>query len=600
MGVATQNVIGRLAASIGGYGAAAPCFEAALDVPHGGVLCALPALLAMGLLEGIDQYFPLPSGYYAADSLLMLLSFMTLKRIQSIDKLRESAPGEWGKLLGLDRIPEVRTLRDKVHVMSGIGKPYEWSANLSQCWMGDADAKDAAASSANVLCIDGHVRVYHGQQTQLPKHYVARDKLCLRATVDYWVNALDGQPFMVINQVVDPGLIRSIEEEILPLLEAQHPAFAKSAPTALVEQAEQVAHASEIADIAPIAIEGELIPAPVTRQVRHRLTLVFDREGYSPDFFQRMHDKKIACLTYHKYPGPAWPEEEFQETSVLLVNNQVVSMRLAERGICLSNGMWVREIRKLTDRGHQTPIIATDYYTPMGILASRMFARWSQENFFRYGRINFGLDKLADYRTEEITDPIQIVNPAYRALDSKVRSANGKLSRMLAQFGALNIEETIEVEKMEPFLAAKSALHEQIEEFKTDITRLKAERKATAHYVKIQDLPETDRFRKLAIASKHFIDTIKVVAYRAECAMTNIVREFMPKKDQARATIATLHATDADILPDYENKTLTVRLHHSARAHTDKVVAKLCDELSATETVFPRTDLRMIFKLGAA
>ena len=132
------------------------------------------------------------------------------------------------------------------------------------------------------------------------------------------------------------------------------------------------------------------------------------------------------------------------------------------------------------------------------------------------------------------------------------------------------------------------------------ISTLKVERKATPHYVKIQDLPEPDRFRKLATASKHFIDTIKIVAYRAECAMTNIVREVMPKPDQARALIAILHATEADIQPNYANKTLTVRLHRSARAHTDAVIAKLCDELSATETVFPQTELRMIFKLGSA
>lgn len=585
MGVATHNVIGRLAASIGGYGSAAPQFEAALDVPRGGVLCALPALLAMGLLEGTDTYFTLPPGYYAADSLLMLLAFMALNRMQSLETLRNDAPGEWGKLLGLDRVPEVRTLREKVQIMSHTGKPEEWSARLGQRWMGQTDGMDTAA--ANVLCIDGHVRIYHGQQTQLPKHYVAREKLCLRATVDYWVNALDGQPFMVINQVVDPGLIRSIEEDILPLLEARHPALAS-------------VEATKATDMALATLEGEFIPASAARRVPPRLTLVFDREGYSPEFFLRMRDKGIACLTYHKYPGPAWPEEEFQTSSVCLANGQVVSMRLAERGTCLSNGLWVREIRKLTERGHQTPILATDYLTPMAFVASRMFARWSQENFFRYARMNFGLDRLADYRTEEITDPIQVVNPAYRALDSQVRSANGKRSRLLAQFGALNVEETIDTEKMEPFLAAKSALHEQIDGLKTDIDKLKAERKATPHYVKIQDLPEADRFRKLATASKHFIDTIKIVAYRAECAMTTIVREVMPKPDQARALIATLHATEADILPDYANKTLTVRLHRSARAHTDAVIAKLCDELSATETVFPRTDLRMIFKLGSA
>lgn len=589
MGVATHNVIGRMAASIGGYGAAAPHFEAALDVPHGGVLCALPALLAMGLLEGTEKYFTLPAGYYAPDSLLMLLAFMALSRMQTIETLRGCSPGEWGNLLGLDRAPEVRTLRNKVRVMSDTGKPEEWSASLCQRWMNEVPGQ------ADVLCIDGHVRVYHGQQTQLPKHYVAREKLCLRATVDYWVNALDGQPFMVVNQVVDPGLIQSIEEQILPRLNARHPALPKPAPTV----SDVVTDASEASDVALVSVEGEVLPASEARKVRHRLTLVFDREGYSPDFFQRMRNKQIACLTYHKYPGVAWPEEEFQKASVLLVSGQVVSMQLAERGICLPNGLWLREIRKLTERGHQTAILSTDYLTTMEILASRMFARWSQENFFRYGRLNYGLDRLADYSTDEITDPIQVVNPAYRALESQVRSTNSKLSRTLAQFGALNIEQTIEADKMEPFLAAKSALHEQIEVLKTDIAKLKADRKATPHYVKIQDLPEADRFRKLATASKHFVDSIKIVAYRAECSMTNIVREFMPKPDEAKSLLCALYAAEADILPDYTNKTLTVRLHHSARAHTDLVIAKLCDEISATETVFPRTDLRMIFKLGA-
>jgi hypothetical protein len=586
MGVATHNVIGRLAASLGGCGAGAPYFEAALDVPHGGVLCALPALLAMGLLEGTEKYFTLPPGYYAPDSLLMLLAFMALSRMETIETLRDCAPGEWGKLLGLDRAPEVRTLRNKVRELSHTGKPEEWSASLCQRWM------DAAPEQADVLCIDGHVRVYHGQQTQLPKHYVAREKLCLRATVDYWVNALDGQPFMVINQVVDPGLIRSIEEEILPRLENRSPNLVQP----VVSVVEVAPDMSEASDVTPVLMEGDVLPASTAQQARHRLTLVFDREGYSPDFFERMRDKQIACLTYHKHPGAAWPEEEFQTSSVRLVSGQVVSMRLGERGVCLPNGLWLREIRKLTERGHQTAILSTDYQTTMEILASRMFARWCQENFFRYGRLNYGLDRLADYSTEEITDPIQVVNPAYRTLDSQVRSANGTLSRMLAQFGALTIEQTIDADTMEPFLVKKSALHEQIETLKTDITRLKLERRATAHYVKIQDLPEADRFRKLATASKHFVDTIKIVAYRSECSMTNIVREFMPKPDQARALLCALYAAEADILPDYTNKTLTVRLHHSARAHTDLVISKLCSELTSTETVFPRTDLRMIFK----
>ena len=556
MGVATHHIEARLAASVGALGAVLPQFEPALDVPHGGVLCALPALLAMGLLEGAEKYLTFQDGYYALDSLLILLAFMALCRMETVEELRRHAPGEWGRLLGLDRAPEVRTLRGKIHEISQDGNPKEWSASLCQRWM------ENAPGQAGVLYIDGHVRVYHGDQTALPKHYVAREKLCLRATVDYWVNAMDGQPFMVFNQVVDHGLIKAIEEDILPSLESLHPAFKD--------------------------------PAPKT----HRLTLIFDREGYSPDFFRRMRDQKIACVTYRKNVTDAWPEEEFSAQQVPLVSGQIVTQKLAERGVPLSNKLWVREIRKLTERGHQTAIIATDYHTIAPMLAGQMFARWSQENFFRYARENFGLDRLADYSTEEITDPIRVVNPAYRRLDSQVRSANGKLSRLHAKWGAKNIEKTIDSEQMALFIDEKSALQEQIEEIKGELIKLKAERKETQRHIKVQELPESERFNKLGSMSKHFIDTIKIVAYRAETALANIVRGFLPKPDQARATLCALYASEADILPDYQNNTLTVRLHHSARNHTDAVITKLCDELSATETLFPRTSLRMIFKLG--
>ncbi len=101
--------------------------------------------------------------------------------------------------MGRDRIPEVRTLRAKLKHLAEQGQAFKWSAALCTEWMA------AAPEEAAVLYVDGHVRVYHGSQTRLPKHYVARQRLCLRATADYWVNAMDGQPFLVVSQAVDPG-----------------------------------------------------------------------------------------------------------------------------------------------------------------------------------------------------------------------------------------------------------------------------------------------------------------------------------------------------------------------------------------------------------
>jgi hypothetical protein len=563
MGRGACQVAARIAASFGALEAVAPDFQPALDVPNGGVLFALPALLAMGLLQASERYFTLPKGYYGLDSLFLLLAFLALARRPSLESLRYCAPGEWGKLLGLDRVPEVRTLRQKVRLLAGDDKPSAWSAELCRQWM------EAAPEQAATLYIDGHVRVYHGQQTKLPRHYVARQRLCLRATTDYWVNAMDGQPFLVVHQAIDPGLIKVIEQEILPCLNETVP----GQPSAEDLQADPL---------------------------RHRFTLVFDREGYSPDWLRRMKEQRVACLTYHKYPGADWPVEEFRSHTVTQPTGQVAQMTLAERGTCLSNGLWVREIRKLTDRGHQTALLATDYRSVLAPVAVAMFARWSQENFFKYTRQHYGLDRLVDYGTEPISDPIPVVNPAYRRLDGQVRSTAGKLSRRLAQFGAMNLEQPIEPEHVEPFLQRKAALQEEIDALQTELQAGKESRKATPRHITVAELSEEDRFRQLRAQSKHLIDTIKMVAYRAETAMANSLRETLGHPDEARRLLQALYVTEADLLPDLAAGTLTVRLHHLANASSDAAIQKLSEELNATETVFPRTNLRLVFKLGSS
>lgn len=562
MGVGAQDVMGRVAASLGDLAFVTPEFQPVLDVPNGGVLFALPALLAMGLLKYTERFFTLPKGYYGLDSLFLLLAFMALTRLKSIESLRYYAPGEWGKLLGLDRIPEARTLRNKVQLLSQDNQAKNWSAELCRYWM------ELEPEQAGILYIDGHVRVYNGSQTQLPKHHVARQKLCLRATTDYWVNAMDGQPFMVINKVADPGLIKTIENDILPELEARVP-----------NQSEH--------------IDAALLPHP------HKFSLVFDREGYSPELMDRLKVKQIAVYTYHKYPGDNWPETEFSDYILTLPAGQKTQVKLAERGVCLSNKLWVREVRKLTERGHQTSVLSTDYQSDLTRIAAAMFARWSQENYFKYMREHYGLDRLADYSVETITDPIQVVNPIYRDLDGKVRSQVGKLNRMLSIYGAMHFEGNLDDEQLEAFLDKKASLREEIDQQNSIVEGLKMARKNTQRHVNVLDLPEEDKFKQLSTQSKHLIDTLKMIAYRAETAMTNSVRDNLSHSTEARTLLQALYKTEADLLPDKQNNTLTIRLHHLANVMSDKVIETLCTELNATETLFPRTNLRMVFKIGS-
>ena len=136
MGYGTTRSLERVAAAMGMLASAPIEFKTACDVPQGGVLLALPALLTQGLLRYSPEMYKLPAGFYGIDSIFLLLGFMALARIRSLEQLRYEAPGEWGKLLGLDRIPEVRTLREKVKLLcQDLGKAMQWNSQLAKEWI---------------------------------------------------------------------------------------------------------------------------------------------------------------------------------------------------------------------------------------------------------------------------------------------------------------------------------------------------------------------------------------------------------------------------------------------------------------------------------
>lgn len=565
MGYATTRAGERVAAAMGALASAPVRLEAAQDVPQGGVLLALPALLAVGLLRHTQAFYALPNGFYGIASIFLLLGLMALARIRSIEQLRYVAPGEWGNRLGLDRIPEVRTLRSKLQLLCRqSGQAIRWNTELAREWIA------GQAESDLVFSADGHVRVYRGDLTTLPRHYVARERLCLRGTTDYWINAMDGQPFVFVNKEVDPGLLATLRSDLVPWLESNVP------------------------------VSDELRRRMRDNPRQHRFTLVFDREAYSPDFFAAMKRPRIAILSYHKYPGENWAEEEFTACRVALPGGEAVTMKLAERGSKLSNGLWVREVRKLSEGGHQTSILSTDYEAEYSRLAVSMFARWSQENFYKYMRQHYSLDRLAEYGTEPVPDPVQAVNPAWRKLDSEIRTLSQKRSRQLAVFGALELSATLEEDGVTRYEQRKAQLQEEIETLTREGDRLKAARQQTPRHVAVKDLPESDRFSRLLTERKHFIDTVKLIAYRAETSMASLLREKLSRADDARALLRQIYQTEVDLIPDVEAKTLTVRLHHLTQAAHDEAVRHLCEQLNATETLFPETELKLVYKLGSS
>jgi hypothetical protein len=521
-----------------------------------GLLTGLPALCANGLLSGLGKFLNLPPGFYSALHILLTLGFMALARIRRPEGLRHIPPGELGKVVGLDRVPEVRTLREKVTILARTGNPGAWMKECSKTWMGEDP------DEAGDLYVDGHVRVYNGTKANLPRRYVSRERLCLRGTTDYWVNDAIGRPFFVVSKAVTAGLAETLLNDIVPDLLASVP----GQPT-----------------------EEELAADPSL----HRFVIVFDREGATYSLLAALWEHRIGALSYRKNVKDKWPASDFVAHDVPVPGGGSQQMDLAWRETPVTAGkkaITVSEVRRLTETGHQTAIISTALRLGKTTIASRMFTRWCQENFFGYMTQHFDIDGLIEYGVQSLPGTSEVVNPAWRELDKACRKSRQTETKLQAEMAKRSLADGTDVQKNAETLETLQAVQEELD-------RLRVERKKTSKKVTIDCLPEQQRPTQLAPLNKQLTDTVKMIAYRAETAIVALLRRHLNKEDEARALARELFVTSADIEPDDNAKTLTVRLHRMASPVHDEAVAALLDDLTKLEFRHPETGAKMVYSL---
>ena len=549
----------RAAAAFGLIEQAPVQFEKSNSVCNAGVLLLLPALLSQGLLKSGERiYNPLHKGYYGLQHILLLLAFMVLCRIKSPEQLKKCKPGELGKIMGLDRVPEVRCLRMKIDEIVKQGKAKEYNLSLAKEWM--------AEDQCVFFYIDGHVKVYSGEKANLPKKFVSRQKLCLAGMTEFWVNDEIGMPYFMVIGEINEKLADALLNQIVPTLlkEATH----------LPSEAE---------------LENNMqLP---------RFTLVFDREGYDAKLFSELWNKyRIAVITYRKNVKDKWIEKDFTPHKTKVIKREL-TMNICEKKTEIG-GMLCREIRKLSDGGHQTSIVTTNFLLDKAIVAGKMFSRWSQENFFKYAIEDFDLDRLAQYGVQEANPDLIVVNPLYRKTSYQLKKAKEKQSRLKAkQMKIVNKNLDQNMDHLKKELEKQAKLHDDIQNYQKEIERLTLERKQLKSHIALKEMQVDEKYQNLKTESKLFMNTIKMIAFRAETAVSGLLSPFYKReKEEIRMLIKEIINTDADILPNYENNTITIKLHSLSTPRANEAADNLCLLLNDTETIYPGTKLRIIFQ----
>jgi len=187
-----------------------------------------------------------------------------------------------------------------------------------------------------------------------------------------------------------------------------------------------------------------------------------------------------------------------------------------------------------------------------------------------------------------------VSNPALKRKTQEVRRQRAQLLKEKAQFEALMAP--TQPEALAQFELQKGQWLERIQQRHQTLRALKAERKALPKRIPFKELPAEERFDQLRPSKKHFVDTIKLVAYRAETALVHMAREKLQRHDDARSLVRQLLTSTVDLCPDLTHQILHVRLHPLATAAHNEVLSHLCTELTETETEYPGTHLRMIFE----
>ncbi len=524
---------------------AAPAFIPGARYPLAGLLLALPALADTGLLECARQvYGRLRDGFYCLDAILVHLVLQALLREPRAEGATRVPPPAMGRLLGLDRAPEVKTIRRKLGELAAAGK----AADLQM-----AIARHRAAARPEELAfmyIDGHTRAYFGTR-DVQKMHVARLKFPGPATEETWVTDGAGDPLLVVMAEPSTSLAAQIKE-LLPRLRQ---------------------------------IAGE----------DREPTLCFDRGGWSPDLFADIIHAGFHLLTYRKAsPGkdiPSLPGDQFNVVSNIGDDGRAREYELAESAVELAITKGGRKgetlpLRQVTrrDKGRQVHIL-TDREPgdlPGADVIYRMGSRWREENYFRYGREHFALDGLDSYAVTPEDPDRKVPNPAKKTAAAAVKAAK----KDLAAAQAARDDRLTALRSPAPGQPAVLITNQMLAKLDAPVAAARGKLKdaqaaAKATPAKIPLSEHNPGMVRLDTETKLLTHAIRMAAYNAETILARALNgHYARAGDEAYALIREALTASGDIIPD--GSTLTIRLDPLTAPRRTRALAALCDQLNAT------------------
>lgn len=538
----------RLLAAMGKLEDAAPLFARTENLPGAGVLLAVPALLHSGVLTAARKiYGSLGPAFYGLRTTIVTSILLALLRIPRPEALKEHSPGDLGRIVGLDRMLEVKTLRRKFARLASMKRSREFGVELARHRVAER------GRMFGFLYVDGHVRAYHGKR-MIPKAYVTRRRIAAPGTTDYWINDQKGDPLFVVTAEANAAMTRML--------------------------------------------------VPILKQVRNligprrRLTVVFDRGGWSPRLFLTILEMRFDILTYRKGRFRKISENRFILRKAKFHGRRLEYLLHDQAVRFLKGKLRLRQVTRLTETGHQTAVLTSRWKLRDIVVAYRMFDRWRQENFFKYMRQEFLIDALTDYEAEPDDPNRSVPNPMRKVVDKELRKARSRLAKLQEQYGSA-AQDYLKgrTPTMRAFTAAEKEIQRELDQASAEIARLIKRQRSLPIRIPLSESPEGEKAMQLSVERKHLSNILKMVAYQIEGSLVELLRPVYPRTEaEGRTLIQTALRSAATIEPTDEE--LRVTLSPLSSPHRSRAIAAVCEELNKTSARFPGTKLRLRFAVA--
>lgn len=481
---------------------------------------------------------------YSMEELCLTLFFHTLFGFKSMENFKTAYAEEFGVLLGRACSPSVYTLRRFLHELKELEKSEELIDAFSREYLKHGIAR------WGVLYLDSHFLPYYGMlPVNMGWHGVRR------------IPMKGSYNFLAVDEGFTPllFLVRASSEDLLDKVPE------------IIINAKRI-----IRETGPGGEDAE------------KLTVVFDREGYSAKLFRELEGKMESravsrFISWAKY-SDRWvydiPDDKFDKIATVKYEvRDEEDLKYFETEKLMNKYGRIRAIVIESGKEKRRAAIYTnDRESDAERVIQLICRRWGQENLIKDLMMKHFIDYSPGYEAQEIKEQPMVENPEVKKLKKKKAALKGEISKLEAQFGSEVHKQLAKGASLADIKEKDVLLRGEIEALYSQLTLLEHKIDELPGKIRFDEAHDGKKLAKFNYERKRVLDCVKVFAYNMEKQMCRMLLKSYKSKKEIYPVLSMMVKRGGDI--KLEDGLLKVRLQRFSNPEIDYTARRLCEELN--------------------